>query len=124
MKSHRAAVLTKERDLAARENAVIQRENNVQALLTQKESEIATLRSSLATAQASLNSLQAAFEVTLAERVRQRENELRALVAAQEAGARLELAGAARELYEAAEKDEACKGRDFSVVYRWLGGKE
>lgn len=47
-----------------------------------------------------------------------------AMVAAEEAGARLELARSARELYEAAEKDEACKGRDFSVVYRWLGGQE
>lgn len=47
-----------------------------------------------------------------------------AMVAAQEAGARLELAESARELYEAVEKDERCKGRDFSVVYRYLGGKE
>ncbi|KAL1859455.1 hypothetical protein Daus18300_009600 [Diaporthe australafricana] len=47
-----------------------------------------------------------------------------AMVAAQEADARLELAESARELYETAEKDERCKGRDFSVVYRWLGGKE
>lgn len=85
VKSHRAAVLTKERDLAARESSIAQRENNVQALLSQKESEISTLRSSLATTQASLNSLQAAFDTTLAERVRHRENELRALVAAQEA---------------------------------------
>lgn len=47
-----------------------------------------------------------------------------AMVAAQEAGARLELAESARELYEAAEKDDRCKGRDFSVVYRYLGGQE
>ncbi|KAK2614187.1 hypothetical protein N8I77_001036 [Diaporthe amygdali] len=47
-----------------------------------------------------------------------------AMVAAKEAGAKLELADPARELYEAAEKDESCKGRDFSVIYRWLGGKE
>lgn len=47
-----------------------------------------------------------------------------AMVAAQEAGARLELAESARQLYEVAEKDDSCKGRDFSVVYRYLGGKE
>lgn len=47
-----------------------------------------------------------------------------AMVAADEAGARLPLAGAARALYEAAEQDERCKGRDFSVVYRYIGGKE
>lgn len=47
-----------------------------------------------------------------------------AMVAANEAEARLELADAARTLYEAAEKEEGCKGRDFSVVYRYIGGKE
>ena len=47
-----------------------------------------------------------------------------AMVAAREAGARLELADQARSVYEAAEADERCKGRDFSVVYRYLGGRE
>ncbi|KAI0017617.1 putative 3-hydroxyisobutyrate dehydrogenase G6G8.5 [Xylariomycetidae sp. FL0641] len=47
-----------------------------------------------------------------------------AIVAAEEADARLELGNRARETYEQAEKDETCKGRDFSVVYRFLGGKE
>jgi 3-hydroxyisobutyrate dehydrogenase len=47
-----------------------------------------------------------------------------AMMAAEEAGARLELAKAAREVYEGAEKAERCKGRDFSVVYRYLGGEE
>jgi 3-hydroxyisobutyrate/3-hydroxypropionate dehydrogenase len=45
-----------------------------------------------------------------------------AIRAAQEADARLELATKALEVYEKAEKDH--KGKDFSVVYRWLGGKE
>lgn len=47
-----------------------------------------------------------------------------AIMAAEEAGARLELGEKAREVYESAEAEEKCKGRDFSVVYRWLGGKE
>lgn len=47
-----------------------------------------------------------------------------AIAAAEEAGARLELHEKAREVYEALEKDERCKGRDFSVVYRYLGGTE
>ncbi|RDL30757.1 3-hydroxyisobutyrate dehydrogenase [Venustampulla echinocandica] len=47
-----------------------------------------------------------------------------AIQAAGEAGARLELGDRAREVYESAEKREDCKGRDFSVVYRYLGGKE
>jgi 3-hydroxyisobutyrate dehydrogenase len=47
-----------------------------------------------------------------------------AVVAAGEAGARMELADSALRVYEEAEKQTQCKGRDFSVVYRYLGGKE
>lgn len=47
-----------------------------------------------------------------------------AIIAAKEAGAKLELADKAKEVYESAEADERCRGRDFSVVYRYLGGKE
>jgi len=39
-------------------------------------------------------------------------------------GARMALADTAYGVYEAAEKLDECKGRDFSVVYRYLGGKE
>lgn len=47
-----------------------------------------------------------------------------AIVAAQEADARLELGDRAKQVYAEAEKLDDCKGRDFSVVYRYLGGKE
>ncbi|KAG6004066.1 hypothetical protein E4U21_001411 [Claviceps maximensis] len=47
-----------------------------------------------------------------------------AMVAAREAGAHMALAGSALGVYESAEKMDACKGRDFSVVYRYLGGRE
>ena len=47
-----------------------------------------------------------------------------AIQAASEAGARLELGDRAKEVYEAAEAQEDCKGKDFSVVYRYLGGEE
>ncbi len=47
-----------------------------------------------------------------------------AIKAAEEAGARLELGDKAIEVYREAEKQENCKGRDFSVVYRYLGGAE
>ncbi|CAK7264009.1 hypothetical protein SEPCBS119000_000781 [Sporothrix epigloea] len=47
-----------------------------------------------------------------------------AIEAAREAGAKLALAESAQNLYETAAQDEACRGRDFSVVYRHLGGKE
>ncbi|EXJ55551.1 3-hydroxyisobutyrate dehydrogenase [Cladophialophora yegresii CBS 114405] len=44
-----------------------------------------------------------------------------AMTAAQEAGAKLVLADKAKEVYDSTEKEH--KGKDFSVVYRWLGGK-
>lgn len=47
-----------------------------------------------------------------------------AVEAAGQAGARLELGERAREVYEGAAGEEGCKGRDFSVVYRYIGGKE
>lgn len=47
-----------------------------------------------------------------------------AILAAQEAGARLELHERAREVYEAVEQDPSCTGKDFSSVYRYLGGIE
>ncbi|KJZ79986.1 hypothetical protein HIM_00700 [Hirsutella minnesotensis 3608] len=47
-----------------------------------------------------------------------------AMVAAKEAGANMALADTALGVYQEAEKREDCKGRDFSVVYRYLGGKE
>lgn len=45
-----------------------------------------------------------------------------AIMAAREAGAKLELGDRAREVYDSAEKEY--KGKDFSVVYRYLGGAE
>jgi 3-hydroxyisobutyrate/3-hydroxypropionate dehydrogenase len=45
-----------------------------------------------------------------------------AIAAANEAGAKLVLADKAQEVYE--ETMKAHHGKDFSVVYRWLGGKE
>ena len=47
-----------------------------------------------------------------------------AMAAAQDAGANLELSHTASSVYEATESDESCQGRDFSVVYRHLGGIE
>jgi 3-hydroxyisobutyrate dehydrogenase-like beta-hydroxyacid dehydrogenase len=43
-----------------------------------------------------------------------------AIKAAEEAGARLELGDKARDVYEATEQREDCKGKDFSVVYRYI----
>nr|OQO18381.1 hypothetical protein B0A51_13181 [Rachicladosporium sp. CCFEE 5018] len=47
-----------------------------------------------------------------------------ALKAGQEAGIEPQLGAYAKDIYAAVEKDESCKGKDFSVVYRFIGGKE
>ncbi|KAI1393993.1 putative 3-hydroxyisobutyrate dehydrogenase G6G8.5 [Hypoxylon trugodes] len=47
-----------------------------------------------------------------------------AIVAANDADAKLELGDRAKEVYEKAVQTSTCKGRDFSVIYRFLGGKE
>lgn len=47
-----------------------------------------------------------------------------AIQAAKEAGVKLALGDHAKTFYDEVEKAPDCKGRDFSVVYRHLGGKE
>ncbi|KAF2682078.1 hypothetical protein K458DRAFT_420010 [Lentithecium fluviatile CBS 122367] len=47
-----------------------------------------------------------------------------AIKAAKEANIKLALADTARAFYDEVEQAENCRGRDFSVVYRHLGGKE
>lgn len=47
-----------------------------------------------------------------------------ALEAAREANVTLGLGDVAEQLYKAAEKDERCKGKDFSSIYRYLDGPE
>jgi 3-hydroxyisobutyrate dehydrogenase len=47
-----------------------------------------------------------------------------AIKAAKEANVNLALADTVRAVYDKVEQAENCKGRDFSVVYRYLGGKE
>ena len=47
-----------------------------------------------------------------------------ALSACLQADIQPRLGAYAKDIYMAAEGDEKCKGRDFSVVYRYIGGKE
>ena len=47
-----------------------------------------------------------------------------ALKACEDDNVRTELGQKAKEIYAAIENDKDLKGKDFSVVYRWLGGKE
>ncbi|KAF2645641.1 3-hydroxyisobutyrate dehydrogenase [Massarina eburnea CBS 473.64] len=47
-----------------------------------------------------------------------------ALTSAKEANVKLALGDTAKALYDEVERAENCKGKDFSVVYRYLGGRE
>lgn len=47
-----------------------------------------------------------------------------AMTAAHEYGVKLGLGETAQALYQAAEKDPKCKGKDFSSIYRYLDGPE
>ncbi|CAI6332502.1 unnamed protein product [Periconia digitata] len=47
-----------------------------------------------------------------------------AIKSAKDSNVKLALADEAQALYDKVEQAENCKGRDFSVVYRYLGGKE
>ncbi|KAB8298099.1 hypothetical protein EYC80_001861 [Monilinia laxa] len=47
-----------------------------------------------------------------------------ALKAAEEVHAKLELGNRAREVYETVEQQDNCKGKDFSVVYKYISGSE
>jgi 3-hydroxyisobutyrate dehydrogenase len=47
-----------------------------------------------------------------------------ALKACDDEGVRIELGQKANDVYTQIENDSALKSKDFSVVYRWLGGKE
>ncbi|KAF1992925.1 6-phosphogluconate dehydrogenase C-terminal domain-like protein [Amniculicola lignicola CBS 123094] len=47
-----------------------------------------------------------------------------AIQSAKESGIKLALGDKATEVYDEVAASENCKGRDFSVVYRYLGGKE
>lgn len=47
-----------------------------------------------------------------------------ALTACSQAGLEPKFGPFAQDIYQAVQNDEKCKNRDFSVVYRYLGGKE
>jgi 3-hydroxyisobutyrate dehydrogenase len=47
-----------------------------------------------------------------------------AMESAQEVDATVVLGNAAKEVYGVVQDAEGCKGKDFSVVFRWLGGED
>ncbi|PIL36273.1 transporter [Ganoderma sinense ZZ0214-1] len=99
VKSHKSNLLTKERDLASREAALLERETKLAAIVAQKDEELASLRNVLANA-----------ESTLHQRVRQavskRDEELRAMVLKQEQEVAERMARREQEIMEAVRRRE------------------
>ncbi|KAI0779573.1 kinase-like domain-containing protein [Fomes fomentarius] len=99
VKAHKSTLLSKERDLAARETALVEREAKLAAVVAQKDEELTSLRNLLATA-----------ETTMQQRVREavgrRDEELRAMVVKQEAEVAARMAFREQEIMEAVRKRE------------------
>ncbi|KAM5533725.1 hypothetical protein V8D89_012598 [Ganoderma adspersum] len=99
VKSHKTNLLTKERDLASREAALLERETKLAAIVAQKDEELATLRNVLANA-----------ESTLHQRVRQavskRDEELRAMLLKQEQEVTDRMTRREQEIMEAVRRRE------------------
>lgn len=99
VKAHKSGLLTKERDLAAREAALAEREAKLVAVLTQKDEELASLRNAMANA-----------ETMLHQRVRaavtRREGELRAMAVKQEEEVAARMTLREQEIMEAVRRRE------------------
>ena len=99
VKSHKTNLLTKERDLASREAALLERETKLAAIVAQKDEELASLRNVLANA-----------ESTLHQRVRQavskRDEELRAMLLKQEQEVTDRMTRREQEIMEAVRRRE------------------
>lgn len=99
VKGHKSALLTKERELIARETALSERETQLAAIVAQKDEELNSLRALLATA-----------ETTLQQRVRaavaRRDEELRAMIVKQEDEVAARIALREEEILEAVRRRE------------------
>jgi NIMA (never in mitosis gene a)-related kinase 2 len=84
IKVHKANLITREREISARENALIERENHLATTLAQHESQLATTRQELSIVQQQLVTSQQHIESRIQEAVMQRERELRAAIAKRE----------------------------------------
>ncbi|PCH35839.1 kinase-like protein [Wolfiporia cocos MD-104 SS10] len=99
VKSHKATLQARERDLAAREAAAAEREAKVAAALQAKDDELAALRVLLAQAEA-------AVLARIREAVARRDEELRAMVLAQERDVAARIARREEEIMEAVRRRE------------------
>ncbi|KAI0829788.1 kinase-like domain-containing protein [Trametes gibbosa] len=99
VKGHKSALLAKERELVARENALSEREAQLTAIVAQKDEELTSLRGLLATA-----------ESTLQQRVRtavaRRDEELRGMLQKQEDEVTARMTMREQEIMEAVRRRE------------------
>lgn len=103
MKSHKSAVIARERELAAREAAFIEREQQLAALVAQKDSELASLHQTIACHPFSQQDL----ETAVREAISRREEELRILVLQREEEVAAAMAKREEEIIVSVNKREA-----------------
>ncbi|CCM06118.1 uncharacterized protein FIBRA_08367 [Fibroporia radiculosa] len=99
VKTHKAALQTRERDLIAREAAAAEQEASLNSKLTAKDEEIASLRTLVASAEGLL-------QTRVREAVSRRDEELRALVLKHEEEVAARMARREEEIMEAVRKRE------------------
>lgn len=104
MKVHKSTIIARERDVTAREAILVEKEAQVTAILTQKDTEIASLRALISTAEEK-------HQTKVREALFRREEELRAMVLKQEAEVAIRMARREEEIMEAVRRREEDIGK-------------
>ncbi|EGN95780.1 hypothetical protein SERLA73DRAFT_76842 [Serpula lacrymans var. lacrymans S7.3] len=111
VKNHKAAIVTKEREIASREAALVEKESRFEALLLEKSNELANLSNLLAQSRAEV-------DTRIREAITKREDELRLAVMKREQ----EVAGAMSRREE--EILEAVRKRELEISEAWRAREE
>ncbi|OCH88656.1 kinase-like protein [Obba rivulosa] len=106
VKSHKATLVAKERDLLAREAAAAEKEKQIATIVGQKNEELASLRAIVATAEATLHQ-------RVRDAVARRDEELRAMVLKQETEVAARMARREEEIME------AVRAREEEIARMW-----
>lgn len=107
VKSHRAAVLAKEREILAREDALREQERRLSSILSEKDAEIARLQAHITHTQQQPQIAQRDVELAIRQAVARREEELRVLIQAREEEVASAIAKREEEIMEAVRRREA-----------------
>ncbi|KAL0946330.1 hypothetical protein HGRIS_012568 [Hohenbuehelia grisea] len=106
VKSHKSNVLSKEREVLAREAALAEKENRVTALLNQKDTEIASLKNVITELHAQTQQTQQTVQAQVRAAVHKREGELRTAVDRREEEVAAAMARREEEIMEAIRRRE------------------